>query len=136
MGSNGATNGISIHGCSPSMLLWRVEGVEVPNPNHFADITGAGAGVFSSLSSLVLGNSDFITGAAPAEYGNTISGVFDMKMRTGNNSHRETAVQVGTLVFLYPSLVTGIIDIWCKDVDTWCTALRSRRPIWRTFSTT
>lgn len=97
VGSNGATNGISIHGCSPSMLLWRVEGVEVPNPNHFADITGAGAGVFSSLSSLVLGNSDFITGAAPAEYGNTISGVFDMKMRTGNNSHRETAVQVGTL---------------------------------------
>lgn len=95
--TTGASNGISIHGAAPQMMLWRIEGIEVQNPNHFAEITGAGGGVFSSLSGLVLGNSDFMTGACPAEYGNAISGVFDMKMRNGNNTKYEHAFQVGTL---------------------------------------
>lgn len=95
--TGGATNGISIHGNSPQMLQWRVEGVEVPNPNHFAEITEAGGGVFTSLNGTVLANSDFLTGAMPAEYGNALSGAFDMKMRVGNNTKYEHAVQVGTL---------------------------------------
>ena len=95
--TGGATNGISIHGNSPQMLLWRVEGVEVPNPNHFAEITEAGGGVFTSLNGTVLANSDFLTGAMPAEFGNALSGAFDMKMRVGNNTKFEHAVQVGTL---------------------------------------
>ena len=95
--TGGVTNGISIHGNSPQMLLWRVEGVEVPNPNHFAEITEAGGGIFTSLNGTVLTNSDFLTGAMPAEYGNALSGAFDMKMRTGNNTKHEHAVQVGTL---------------------------------------
>ena len=95
--TGGATNGISIHGNSPQMLQWRVEGVEVPNPNHFAEITEAGGGVFTSLNGTVLANSDFLTGAMPAEYGNALSGAFDMKMRVGNNTKYEHAIQVGTL---------------------------------------
>lgn len=95
--TGGATNGISIHGNSPQMLQWRVEGVEVNNPNHFAEITEAGGGVFTSLNGTVLANSDFMTGAMPAEYGNALSGAFDMKMRVGNNTKYEHAVQVGTL---------------------------------------
>ena len=95
--TGGATNGISIHGNSPQMLQWRVEGVEVPNPNHFAEITEAGGGVFTSLNGTVLANSDFLTGAMPAEFGNALSGAFDMKMRVGNNTKFEHAVQVGTL---------------------------------------
>ena len=95
--TGGATNGISIHGNSPQMLQWRVEGVEVPNPNHFAEITEAGGGVFTSLNGTVLANSDFLTGAMPAEFGNALSGAFDMKMRVGNNTKFEDAVQVGTL---------------------------------------
>lgn len=92
-----ATNGISIHGNSPQMLQWRVEGVEVNNPNHFAEITEAGGGVFTSLNGTVLANSDFLTGALPAEFGNALSGAFDMKMRVGNNTKYEHAVQIGTL---------------------------------------
>ena len=95
--TGGATNGISIHGNSPQMLQWRVEGVEVPNPNHFAEITEAGGGIFTSLNGTVLANSDFLTGAMPAEFGNALSGAFDMKMRVGNNVKHEHAVQVGTL---------------------------------------
>ena len=95
--AGGVTNGISIHGNSPQMLQWRVEGVEVNNPNHFAEITEAGGGIFTSLNGTVLTNSDFLTGAMPAEYGNALSGAFDMKMRVGNNTKYEHAVQVGTL---------------------------------------
>ena len=95
--TGGATNGISIHGNSPQMLQWRVEGVEVNNPNHFAEITEAGGGIFTSLNGMVLANSDFLTGAMPAEFGNALSGAFDMKMRSGNNMKYEHAVQIGTL---------------------------------------
>ncbi|WP_165045017.1 carboxypeptidase-like regulatory domain-containing protein [Dysgonomonas sp. ZJ709] len=91
------SNGIAIRGNSPQFLQWRLEGAEIPNPTHFSDITGVGGGIFTALSSQVLGNSDFFTGAFPAEYGNALSGVFDMQLRNGNRWDYEHTVQVGTL---------------------------------------
>ena len=90
-------NGISIHGNAPHLLQWRLEDVEIPNPNHFADIATLGGGILSSLSNHVLGNSDFFTGAFPAEYSNAVSGVFDMKLRNGNSRKMENTFQVGIL---------------------------------------
>lgn len=90
-------NGISIHGNAPHLLQWRLEDVEIPNPNHYADIATLGGGILSSLSNHVLGNSDFFTGAFPAEYGNAVSGVFDMKLRNGNNRKVENTIQAGIL---------------------------------------
>ena len=92
-----SNNGISIHGNAPHLLQWRLEDVEIPNPNHFADIATLGGGILSSLSAQVLGNSDFFTGAFPAEYGNAVSGVFDMKLRNGNNQRNENTFQVGIM---------------------------------------
>ena len=92
-----SSNGISIRGNSPMFLQWRLEGVEAVNPTHFSDITGVGGGVLSALSANMLGNSDFYTGAFPAEYGNALSGVFDMQLRSGNNQNYEHTVQIGTL---------------------------------------
>jgi hypothetical protein len=93
-----SSNGIAIRGNSPQFLQWRLEGVEVPNPTHFSDITGGvGGGMITALSSQVLGNSDFFTGAFPAEYGNALSGVFDMQLRSGNNQNYEHTAQIGTL---------------------------------------
>jgi len=92
-----SNNGISIHGNAPHLLQWRLEDVEIPNPNHFADIATLGGGILSSLSAQVLGNSDFFTGAFPAEYGNAVSGVFDMKLRNGNNQKNENTFQVGIM---------------------------------------
>src|SRR5690625_4516487 len=89
-----ATNGISIHGNAPALLQWRLEDVEIPNPNHFADVASLGGGLLSSLSSHVLGNSDFYSSAFPAEYHNAVSGVFDMKLRNGNSQH---TLQAGIL---------------------------------------
>lgn len=92
-----SSNGIVVRGNSPQFLQWRLEGVEIPNPTHFPDVTGIGGGIITALSSQVLGNSDFFTGAFPAEYGNALSGVFDMHLRTGNNQKRESTFQIGTL---------------------------------------
>jgi hypothetical protein len=89
-------NQIIIRGNSPKGMLWRMEGVEIANPNHFAN-EGASGGGISALSANVLGNSDFLTGAFPAEYGNATSGVFDLKLRKGNNEKREYAMQAGVL---------------------------------------
>jgi hypothetical protein len=94
---NTRDNTIIIRGNSPKGLLWRLEGIEIPNPNHFANLATFGGGGVSALSALVIGNSDFYTGAFPAEYGNAISGVFDIKLRAGNNEKYEHAVQIGTI---------------------------------------
>lgn len=94
---NISSNGIAIRGNSPQFLQWRLEGVEIPNPTHFPDITGVGGGILTALSSQVLDNSDFFTGAFPSEYGNALSGVFDMQLRNGNRWDYEHSIQVGTL---------------------------------------
>jgi len=92
-----SSNGIAIRGNTPLFLQWRMEGVEAVNPTHFSDITRVGGGILTALSSQVLGNSDFFTGAFPAEYGNALSGVFDMQLRNGNNHRSEHTAQIGTL---------------------------------------
>lgn len=89
-------NEIVIRGNSSKGLLWRLEGIEIPNPNHFSSL-GSGGGSISMLSAKTLSNSDFYTGAFPAEFGNALSGVFDLKMRRGNNEKREHSFQIGTL---------------------------------------
>lgn len=90
-------NGIVVRGNSPKFLQWRMEDVEIPNPNHFAEVTTFGGGGLTALSSQVLGNSDFFTGAFPAEYSNALSGVFDIHLRKGNNQKRENTIQVGII---------------------------------------
>jgi len=92
--SNDALNDIVIRGNSPAGLLWRLEGVDIPNPNHFGQL-GATGGPVSMINNNVLSNSDFMTGAFPAEYGNAYSGVFDLKMRNGNYEKHEFLGQVG-----------------------------------------
>ena len=89
-------NSIVIRGNAPTNLLWRLEGIEIPNPNHYGNI-GSSGGSISMLSISTLSNSDFLTGAFPAEYGNSISGVFDLKLRNGNQDKRESSFMLGTL---------------------------------------
>jgi len=95
-GTDDSSNEIVIRGNSPYWLLWRLEGVEIPSPNHFAE-EGYHAGSISILSTNLVGMSDFHTGAFPAEYGSALSGVFDIKLRNGNNQVREYTVQAGLL---------------------------------------
>jgi ethanolamine utilization microcompartment shell protein EutS len=87
-------NEIVIRGNSPMGLLWRLDGVDIPNPNHFASLGTTGGGL-SMINNNTLSNSDFFTGAFPAEYGNALSGVFDLNMRDGDKDHYEFTTQVG-----------------------------------------
>lgn len=93
-GADDSRNDIVVRGNSPQGVLWRLDGVNIPNPNHFA-IPGTGGGPVSILNNKFLANSDFFTGAFPAEYGNGIAGVFDLKMRNGNNEKHEFSGQLG-----------------------------------------
>lgn len=92
--TNDANNDIVIRGNSPMGVIWRLEGMDIPNPNHFGGL-GATGGPVSMLNNNVLANSDFITGAFPSEYGDGLSGVFDLQMRNGNYENHEFLGQIG-----------------------------------------
>lgn len=91
---NDARNDIIVRGNSPIGVLWRLEGVDIPSPNHFSS-QGAVGGPISILNNNLLANSDFLTGAFPAEYGNKSAAAFDLKLRNGNNEKTEFTGQVG-----------------------------------------
>ena len=91
---NDSRNDIVVRGNSPTGMLWQLEGLNIPNPNHFGTI-GTTGGPVSVLNANNLSKSDFLTGAFPAQYGNALSGAFDLKMRTGNDEKHEFLGQVG-----------------------------------------
>lgn len=95
--SNVGNNAIVVRGNSPQSLQWKLEGVEISNPNHFADLAAFGGGGLTALSTQLLANSDFFSGAMPAEYNNALSGVFDIFMRNGNNQKHEHTFQLGAI---------------------------------------
>lgn len=95
-GADDSRNDIVIRGNSPLGVVWKVEGVDIPNPSHFA-ISGSTGGPVSILNNKMLANSDFFMSAFPAEYGNSTSGVFDLKLRNGNNQRHEFTGQFGFL---------------------------------------
>lgn len=95
-GTDDSRNDLVIRGNSPLGIVYRIEGVSIPNPNHFA-VAGATGGPVSILNNKFLDNSDFFMSAFPAEYGNSTSGVFDLRVRSGNNLNHEFTGQFGFL---------------------------------------
>ena len=87
---------IIVRGNSPVGVLWRLEGIDVPNPNHFARRGSSGGGI-TVFSASLLANSDFSTGAFAPEYGNAFASVFDMRFRRGNNEKREYTLRAGLI---------------------------------------
>jgi hypothetical protein len=95
-GTNDSRNDIVVRGNSPAGLLWRMEEIDIPNPNHFA-VPGSAGGPQSIINNKYLANSEFYTGAFPANYGNALGGVFDLKLRNGNTEKHERTFQFGIL---------------------------------------
>ncbi len=93
-GANDARNDIVVRGNSPATLLWRLDGVNIPNPNHFGAL-GTSGGPVSMINANLLAKSDFLTGAFPAEYANALGSVFDLRLRKGNDERHEFLAQVG-----------------------------------------
>ena len=96
-GNGDDSNEIIIRGNSPRGLLWRLEGIEIPNPNHFANGQGSSGGGYSSITTNILSGFDFFTGAFPAEYSNATSGVMDLNLRSGNSDDREYSLAMSVL---------------------------------------
>ena len=101
--ANDQANGLVIRGNSPNSMQWRLEGVEIVNPNHLSNAgtfsdraTQTGGGV-NILSTQLLGTSYFLSGAFPAQYGNALSGVLDMYLRKGNDEKSEFTAQAGLI---------------------------------------
>lgn len=90
------SNDIIVRGNSPKYVQWRLEGVQITNPNHFAD-PGAVSGAVSTLNNNLLATSDFYTGAFTPEFGDVLSGVYDVKLRAGNNEKFESVFGFGLL---------------------------------------
>ncbi len=103
VGTNDQANHISVRGNSPNSLLWRLEGVDIVNPNHlsnagtFSDRRVQSGGSQSVFSAQVLDDSRFLSGAFPAQYGNVVGGVLDMRLRKGNNQQQEYTAQAGLI---------------------------------------
>lgn len=93
MSGNDSRNDIVVRGNSPSGVLWQMEGIDIPNPNHFGTLSSTG-GPVSLLNNNNLGKSDFYTGAFAAQYGNAISSVFDLRLRNGNSDKHEFLAEV------------------------------------------
>ncbi|MDJ1504558.1 TonB-dependent receptor [Xanthocytophaga agilis] len=93
-GANDARNDIIVRGNSPSSVLWRLDGVNIPNPNHFSSL-GTTGGPVSMLNANLLAKSDFMSGAFPAEYANALGSVFDLRLRKGNDEKNEFLLQSG-----------------------------------------
>ncbi|MEL7534716.1 MAG: TonB-dependent receptor, partial [Bacteroidota bacterium] len=96
IGQNDIRNEIVIRGNNPRSIMWMIDGVEVPNPNHFGR-EGTSSGSVSMVSTNLLANSEFLTGAFPAQYGNATGGIFDLRIREGNDSIFEHSIELGTL---------------------------------------
>ena len=94
VGGNDARNDIVVRGNSPTGMLWQLEGLNIPNPNHFGTLVSTG-GPVSMLNNNNIDKSDFITSAFPAQYGNATAGVFDIRLRQGNNEKTELMAQAG-----------------------------------------
>lgn len=94
VGGDDSRNDIVVRGNSPTGMLWQLEGLNIPNPNHFGSLTSTG-GPVSMLNNNNLDKSDFMTSAFPSQYGNALAGVFDIKLRDGNNEKVEYVGQVG-----------------------------------------
>ncbi len=94
--SSGLSNDIIVRGNSPKYIQWRLEGVEITAPNHQADQNST-IGGFSCLNNKLLAASDFFTGSFSPEYGGVLSGIYDLKLRAGNNEKFEAIVGIGLM---------------------------------------
>jgi hypothetical protein len=101
--TNDQANGMSVRGNTPESVQWKLEGVEIVNPNHLSNAgtfsdqptqTGGGTNI---LSAQMLGHMNFLSGAFPAEYGNALAGVMDMTYRVGNNKKFQHTAQIGLI---------------------------------------
>lgn len=89
-------NDVLVRGNSPIATQWRLEGIPITTPSHLASFLGTG-GQTNMLNLYVLDDSDVFLGAFPAEYTGSFGGVFDMRLRSGNDRRFSFAAQYSSV---------------------------------------
>jgi hypothetical protein len=88
-------NDIIIRGGAPNENRFYLDGIEVPNINHFAT-QGSSGGPVGMINVNFIREVDFYSGAFPANRGNALSSVFDFKQKDGNCEKLVTTATLGS----------------------------------------
>lgn len=110
-GNDDTRNDIIVRGNNPASLLWVIEGTSVPSPNHYST-SGSSGGPVSMLNINTLSRSDFLSGAFPANFGNTTAAAFDLQFRKPNKDQIEFVGQIG-----FAGVELGIEGPFSKRTD-------------------
>lgn len=94
--SSDASSDIIVRGNSPKYMQWRLDGAEISSPYHMDD-QNSSFGALTALNNNLLATSDFYTGAFSSEYGDVLSCVYDVKLRSGNNEKFEATSGIGLM---------------------------------------
>ena len=90
----GYRNDLIVRGGSPSENRFYLDGVEIPNINHFST-QGASGGPVGILNADLIREVNFYTGAFPTDKGNALSSVLDFKLRDGDMERNSLKATLG-----------------------------------------
>ena len=90
----GYRNDLIVRGGAPSENRFYLDGVEIPNINHFST-QGASGGPVGILNADLIREVNFYTGAFPADKGNALSSVLDFKLRDGDMERNSLKATLG-----------------------------------------
>lgn len=90
----GYRNDLIVRGGSPSENRFYLDGVEIPNINHFST-QGASGGPVGIINADLIREVNFYTGAFPADKGNSLSSVLDFKLRDGDMERNSLKTTLG-----------------------------------------
>ena len=91
---SGYRNDLIVRGGSPSENTFYVDGIEIPNINHFST-QGASGGPVGIINADLIREVSFISGAFPANRANTLSSVVDMRLREGSTERKSLKATLG-----------------------------------------
>lgn len=90
----GYRNDLIVRGGSPSENRFYLDGVEIPNINHFST-QGASGGPVGIINADLIREVNFYTGAFPTDRGNAMSSVLDFKLRDGDMERNSLKATLG-----------------------------------------
>ena len=90
----GSRNDLIVRGGSPSENRFYLDGVEIPNINHFST-QGASGGPVGIINADLIREVNFYTGAFPTDRGNAMSSVLDFKLRDGDMERNSLKATLG-----------------------------------------
>ncbi|MFP4548977.1 MAG: TonB-dependent receptor [Fidelibacterota bacterium] len=93
-GSVAYRNDVIVRGGGPAESVFYLDGIEIPNLNHFAT-QGASGGPVGIINPDFIQSVDYYSGAFPANRGGALSGVFNFKQKTGNRQQTNRRAVIG-----------------------------------------